>query len=227
MPQPHRRVPARRGKSALPPRRTGTSPVICQAMQPVTSANTPIFRERRVRGETRAHLRDRLGAVNAVAADGSRCHPRASQRQRVAVLAEHGADDGAARGHDDALQDVGFTFDADALFPDVARHEPFAVEHRDAVRAEALHEQVRVVGVAGRHRPGAVRVVTDADHGLRDEEQAPVIAHAGVRTCTRYQGAGRVGERCGSLAISGLPLAVREAGDRPVVRRATGSAVLA
>ena len=38
---------------------------------------------------------------------------------------------------------------------------------------------------------------------------APVTSQCGVRTCARYHGGGQVGARCGSLARSGLPDAVR------------------
>ena len=39
---------------------------------------------------------------------------------------------------------------------------------------------------------------------------APATSHRGVRTCARCHGGGHVGARCGSLASSGLPDAVRE-----------------
>src|ERR687891_59416 len=40
--------------------------------------------------------------------------------------------------------------------------------------------------------------------------EAPATSQAGHRRWARYQGAGRRGARCGSLASSGTPLAVRD-----------------
>ena len=110
--------------------------------------------------------------------------------------------------------------DGDDLLDDPAGDEGVALLDARAVGADLLEEQVGVVHQAGRQPPGGVAVVPREDDRAADEARPGDGSRRACAGGRDTSAAGRPASRCGSLARSGRPVAVREPGDDPVVRAA-------